>query len=212
MESHTPRYASHCMVCGKPARVHMGSSVYCLDCYNRLTDYLAGVETPTNDNYNILALGPEGRTVEFAVERFAFGPNSVWTAVEQVDADDPRREWGYEGRSVSIAADARIMSQDDALDALMVKVQHLVGHASMRGTPIVSGQIWETSARRKGQVLYANETGVARIESDVDGQKSVVIDGQRFSPEQFLDLLSCFEGFDLYWQVRDASDEPPEWL
>ena len=212
MESDTPRYASRCMVCGKPARVHMGSSVYCLDCYNRLTDYLAGVETPTNDNYNILALDPEGRTVEFAVERFAFGPNSVWTAVEQVDADDPRREWGYEGRSVSIAADARIMSQDDALDALMVKVQHLVGHASMRGTPIASGQIWETAARRKGQVLYANETGVARIESDVDGQKSVVIDGQRFSPEQFLDLLSCFEGFDLYWQMRDASDEPPEWL
>ena len=212
MESHTPRYASQCMVCGKPARVHMGSSVYCLDCYNRLTDYLAGVETPTNDNYNILALDPEGRSVEFAVERFAFGTRSVWTAVEQVDADDPRREWGYEGRSVSIAADARIMSQDDALDALMVKVQHLVGHASMRGTPIASGQIWETSARRKGQVLYANETGVARIESDVDGQKSVVIDGQRFSPEQFLDLLSCFEGFDLYWQMRDASDEPPEWL
>lgn len=200
------------MVCGKPARVHMGSSVYCLDCYNRLTDYLAGVETPTNDNYNILALDSEGCTVEFAVERFAFGTNSVWTAVEQVDADDPRREWGYEGRSVSIAADARLMSQDDALDALMVKVQHLVGHASLQGTPIASGQIWETSARRKGQVLYANETGVARIESDVDGQKTVVIDGQRFSPEQFLDLLSCFEGFDLYWQVRDASDEPPEWL
>jgi hypothetical protein len=60
--------------------------------------------------------------------------------------------------------------------------------------------------------LYANETGVARIESDEHGERSVVVDGQRFSPSQFADLLSCFEGFDLYWQVRNTSDEPPEWL
>lgn len=212
MESSTPRYANRCVVCGKPARVNLGSTAYCLDCYNRITDYLAEVETPTNDNYSILALDPDGRTVEFVVERFAFGARSMWTAVEQVADDDPRRAWGYEGRRVSVAVDARRMTQDEALDALMVKVQRMVGHASMRGTRIAAGEIWSTSARREGQVLSANETGVARVESDEDGERSFVVDGQRFTPQQFADLVSCFEGFDLYWQVRDASDEPPAWL
>ena len=212
MESTGPRYTSRCSVCGKPARIYMGSTSYCLDCYNRLSDYLAGVETPTNDSYQILALDADGHTVEFAVERFAFGTRSVWTAAEQVADDDPRREWGYVGRSVSIEADAQRMTQDEAFDALMVKVQRLVGHASMRTVPIARDQVQETSARRPGRALYANETGVARIESSVDGERSVVVDGQRLSPDQFVDLLSCFEGFDLYWQVRDRPDEPPEWL
>lgn len=212
MESQSVRYTNLCSVCGKPARVFLGSTSYCLDCYNHLTDYLAGVESPTNDSYQILALDAQGHTVEFAVERFAYGTHSVWTAIEQVPADDPRREWGYVGRSVSIEADASRMSQDEAFDALMLKVQRMVEHESMRATPIAQGQVWSTSARRPGRVLYANETGAARIESDATGRPSVVVDGQRFTPEQFLDMLSCFEGFDLYWQVRDASDEPPVWL
>ena len=146
------------------------------------------------------------------MERFAFGTHSVWTANEQVPPDDPRREWGYEGRSVSIAVDARRTTQEEAYDALMVKVQRMVDHASMRTVPMALGQQQETTARRPGRALYANETGVARIECDEQGQKSVVVDGQRFSPEQFVDLLSCFEGFDLYWQIRNATDQPPEWL
>ena len=212
MESPMPRYANRCSVCGKPADVHLGSTSYCRDCYNHLTDYLAGVQSPTNDDYQILALDSKGHTVEFAVERYAFGTASVWTAVEQAPADDPRREWGYVGRSVSVAIDARLMSQEEAFDALMVKVQRLVGHASTRSVPVAQGQDLDLSTRRDGRVLFANETGVARIETDDAGKRSVVVDGQRLSPQQFVDLLSCFDGSDLYWQVRDASDQPPEWL
>ena len=212
METPSSRYASRCVICGKPARVNVGASAYCLDCYNHLTDYLVGVESPTNDSYSVLALDPEGRTVEFAVERYSFGFTSVWTAVEQVPADDPRKEWGYVGRSVSVAVDARLTSQEEALDALMVKAQRLVGHASMRTRPLALGEASQTTAQAAGKAFYANETGVARIESDEHGEKSVVVDGQRFTPQQFVDLLSCFEGFDLYWQIRDASDEPPQWL
>ena len=212
MDMTNPRYTSRCAVCGKPARVTLGSTSYCLDCYNRLTDYLAGVETPTNDHYQILALDAKGHTVEFAVERYSFGTHSVWTAIEQVPNDDPRREWGYVGRSVSIAVDASQTSQEEAYDALMVKVQRMVSHSSMRALPLSQGESAETTARRPGQALYANETGVARIEIDNHGKKSVVVDGQRFSPEQFVDMLSCFEGFDLYWQVRNATDDPPAWL
>lgn len=212
METPSSRYTSRCAICGKPARVFLGSTSYCQDCYNRLADYLAGVETPTNDSYQILALDPDGHTVEFSVERYSFGTRSIWTAVEQVPADDPRREWGYAGRSVSIAVDATRVSQDQAFDALMVKAQHMVSHASMRTAPISLNDPNPTTARRPGRALYANETGVARIEASDDGQKSVVVDGQRFTPEQFVDLLSCWDGFDLYWQVRGAADEPPTWL
>ena len=212
MESQAPRYTSRCAVCGKPARVFMGSTSYCQECYNHLTDYLSGVSSPTNDSYQILALDPAGHTVEFAVERYAFGPASVWTAVEQVADDDPRTQWGYVGRQVSIAADARQVSQEQAFDALMVKVQRLVGTASMRTVPLALGQAHETTAQGGGKAFYANETGVARIEEAEDGTRSVVVDGQRLSPEQFVDLLSCFAGYDLFWQVRSATDEPPAWL
>lgn len=212
MELHGPRYTSRCSVCGGPARIFLGSTSYCLNCYNRLSDYLAGVETPTNDSYQILALDPRGHTVEFSVERYAFGTRSIWTAIEQVSPDDPRKVEGYVGRSVSIAVDAQRMTQEEAFDALMVKVQRLVGHASMRAVPIALGESGETSAKVGGRALYANETGIARIEVDAQGEKSVVVDGQRLSPQQFVDMLSCFEGFDLYWQVRDASGEPPAWL
>lgn len=212
MDSSSSRYASRCSVCGKPARVHMGATAYCLDCYNHITDYLAEVETPTNDDYSILALDSKGRAVEFAVERFSFGSSSTWTAIEQVPDDDPRRKWGYVGRSVSIVADARLMSQEEALDALMVKVQRITEHASTRGTRIEAGQIWNSSAYCEGEVLYANETGVARVDCDENGKPSVVVDGQSFTPTQFAEMMSCFEGFDLYWQIRDASDKPPEWL
>ena len=211
-QSHSSRYTSRCSVCGKPARVQLGSTSYCLDCYNHLTDYLAGVQTPTNDSYEILALDAKGRAVTFEVERFSFGTSSVWTAVEQVPDDDPRRQWGYEGRRVSIAADARHLTQEEALDALMVKVQRIVDHASMRAVPLALGQSEETSATIAGRALYANETGVARVTSDEQGKRFVLVDGQRLSPEQFVDMLSCFEGFDIYWQVRNASDEPPAWL
>ena len=212
MESHGPRYTSRCSVCGRPARIFLGSTSYCLNCYNRLSDYLAGVETPTNDSYQILALDPKGHTIEFSVERYAFGTRSIWTAIEQVSPDDQRAKEGYVGRSVSVAVDAQRMSQEEAFDALMVKVQRLVGHASMRAVPISLGESGSTSAKVGGRALYANETGVARIEVDEQGEKSVVVDGQRLSPQQFIDMLSCFEGFDLYWQVRNASDEPPAWL
>ena len=212
METPSSRYASRCAVCGKPARVFLGSTSYCQDCYNRLADYLDGVESPSNDSYQILALDPTGHTVEFSLERYSFGTRSVWTAVEQVPADDPRREWGYVGRSVSIAVDASRVSQDEAYDALMVKVQHMVDHASMRTAPLSLGEAEATTAQRPGRALHANETGVARVEVDEDGGKSVVVDGQRFTPEQFVDLLSCWDGFDVYWQVRGAADEPPAWL
>ena len=202
----------HCSVCGAPARVHMGTLAYCLNCYNHLSDYLADVPSPTNDSYQILALDADGHAVEFSVERFAMGVRSEWTAVELVPDDDPRREWGYVGRSVSISADMEEMTQEEALDALAVKVQRLVGHASMEAHVVPAGQVWETSARRPGQTLWAKETGVARIESDSSGYRSVVVDGQRLSAEQFLDLLSCYEGFDLYWQMRDRSDDVPGWL
>ena len=93
METPSSRYASRCAVCGKPARVFLGSTSYCQDCYNRLADYLAGVQSPSNDSYQILALDPAGHTVEFSLERYSFGARSVWTAVEQVpyvtDGFDP---------------------------------------------------------------------------------------------------------------------------
>ncbi len=205
-------YGNNCSVCGKPARIHMGKLAYCLDCYNHLSDYLADVPSPTNDSYQILALDSDGHAVEFSVERFSMGTRSEWTAVELVPEGDPRRRWGYVGRSVSMVADMEAMTQEQALDALAVKVQRVVGRSSVDVRNALAGQVGETNAFRLGQTLWARDAGVARIESDEDGRPSVVIDGQRFSGEQFLDMLGCHEGADLYWQVRERTDDAPDWL
>ncbi len=205
-------YGNRCSVCGGPAQVHMGKLAYCLNCYNHLSDYLAGVPSPDNDSYQILALDAEGHAVEFSVERFSRGVSSEWTAVELVPDNDPRREWGYVGRRISISADMEVMTQEQALDALSVKVQRMVGQSSMDVQNVLGGMAEDTHARRPGQTLWAKATGVARIECDEHGNRSVVIDGQRLSGEQFLDLLSCYDGSDLYWQIRDRSDDAPGWL
>ena len=203
---------TYCSVCGRPAEIHMGKLAYCLDCYNHLSDYLADVPSPTNDSYQILALDPEGHAVEFSVERFSMGVRSEWTAVEVVPDNDPRREWGYVGRSVSVTVNMEAMTQEQALDALSVKVQRLVGRASLVAQGSPDGRRQGTHAHVPGETLWAKETGVARIECDEDGERSVIIDGQRLTGEQFLDLLSCYDGSDLYWQVRDRSAGAPGWL
>lgn len=190
----------------------MGKLGYCLDCYNHLADYLAGVPSPTNDSYQILALDPDGHAVEFSVERISRGVSSEWTAVEVVPENDPRREWGYVGRSVSIFVDMSAMTQEQALDTLAVKVQRVVGRPSMDVQNVQPGQAGETQMRRPGQTLWAKATGIGRIECDERGGTSVIVDGQRLTGEQFLELLSCYEDSDLCWQVRDRTDDAPEWL
>ena len=205
-------YGKACSVCGGPAEIHMGKLSYCLDCYNHLADYLADVPSPTNDTYQILAIDPAGHAVEFSVERFSMGVRSEWTAVELLPDNDPRREWGYVGRSVSIIANMDELTQEQALDALSRKVQRMVGQASVEAHGVPGGQAGEARAHQPGQTLWALETGVARIERDESGAAHVVVDGQRLTGEQFLELLGCYEDDDLFWQVRKRTDDAPGWF
>lgn len=205
-------YGNSCSVCGKPAEVRMGKLAYCLDCYNHLSDYLADVHSPTNDSFQILALDQEGHAVEFEVERLALGVRSLWTAVELVPENDPRREWGYVGRKVSVLVDMNAWTQDQAFDALSAKVQRVVGRRSTDAQGVLDGRSGEVHAHQPGQTLWGKSAGVARIECDDAGTTSVVVDGQRLTGEQFLELLSCYEDADLYWQVRDRADDAPDWF
>lgn len=205
-------YGNYCSVCGKPAEVHLGKLGYCLDCYNRLSDYLADVHSPTNDAYQVLALDPEGHAVEFEVQRLALGARSLWTAVEVVPANDPRREWGYVGRKVSVLVDMHAVTQEQALDALSVKVQRVVGRASVDVQRPLGQDASEAALHQPGQTLWARPTGVARIERDEHENTYAVVDGQLLTGDQLLELLSCYEDADLYWQVRDRADGEPDWL
>lgn len=201
-----------CTICGKEVRVWFNDVPYCLDCYNRMMDHRTGMESPTIDSYRILALDAEGHAVEYGIERFSTGTKSIWTATEDVSDDDSRRSWGYVGRTVSTVADLLEEDESEAFDELMLKAQRLTAHASADAHPIRPGEYWPNTARRGNAVVNANETGVAHITCDDNGKHCVVVDGQQLTAEQFLDMLMCYEGFDMYWRMCDASDEIPDWL
>ena len=56
-----------------------------------------------------------------------------------------------------------------------------------------------------GEVRFANDAGWGRIDEGDDGP-CIVIDGQRHTGEQFLDLVSAYVGFDLRWSIADHTD------
>jgi hypothetical protein len=60
---------------------------------------------------------------------------------------------------------------------------------------------------RGDKEYYLNETGVLRIDEDVDGEMNVFIDGKKITGGEFLKLLTVFNGFNMEWRILDISDE-----
>lgn len=61
-------------------------------------------------------------------------------------------------------------------------------------------------ANRNSVVSFANKEGWGRISVDDYGNYCIVIDGQRYTADELLRLFSCYEGFNVCWNVRDQGD------
>lgn len=204
----TEPHAEGCRVCGNQApRVFISGDPYCLSCYNELVERVMGAPRVTNDQSTIAVFGAGGEMLQFAVERLASPLGAEWTAREVVGEDDPRREHGYEGVEVSTFADP-MGNQDEALAELWEKAQQAVARPSTH-TPEWQGGYISNGAHFGDEVRFANESGWGRISDDEDG-RYIVVDGQRYTGEQFIELVGVYVGFDLRWEIVDRTDPLPE--
>lgn len=199
-----PADAGLCTVCGREPRVFLGSVPYCLDCHNELTERLMGVQHVTNDSSMLAVFDPDGKLVQFAVERMVTPPFARWTARELVE------NGAREGIEVCTDADPD-ENQDETLARLWEKAQQAVSRPSARLHEQPAGLPgWVSNgAHVDGEILFAEDAGWGRIVEDDHGRYAVVVDGRRYDAEQFLGLFSGHVGFDLHWQIHDPGDDLP---
>ncbi|MBQ9001882.1 MAG: hypothetical protein IJ087_08525 [Eggerthellaceae bacterium] len=201
-------WSEGCRVCGGSPRVYLNALPYCLDCYNDLAERMMGIPHVTNDHSAIVVFDPDGAMLQFSVERIVDPVGATWTAREVLAAADPRAEHGYEGVEVSIRVPADA-DQDEALGSLWEKAQQAVGNPSTHVPSWMPGPV-SNGAHVGGEVRFANDVGWGRLDEGEDGATCIVVDGQRYTGEQFLDLLSANVGFDLHWRIADHADPLPE--
>lgn len=194
-----------CVACGRQARVILGGVPYCLDCYNMLEEEVLGIAHVTNDHAVVVAFDSDGKAVQFAVERMLMPMGARWTARELVGPYDPRSREGYVGIEVCCDLDP-YMDQTDALDAIWHKAQQAL---TDRSTEEHKHQRFANGVYKHRSTIYAKDSGWGRIDEDDQGNMSIIVDGQRYTGEEFLMLMSACVGFDLHWQIHDATDDLP---
>ena len=194
-----------CTVCGAEPRVFLGGVPYCLGCHNELTERLMGAQHVTNDSSTLAVFDSEGALVQFAVERMLTPPFARWTAREAVPDGSAR-----EGIEVCVDADPD-EDQDETLARLWEKAQQAVSRPSARvhEQPANLPGWVSNGAHVDGEVLFAEDSGWARIGEDENGGYAMVVDGRRYDAEQFLGLFTGHVGFVLHWQIHDPGDDLP---
>ena len=175
---------NRCVVCGKEPRVWFGSTPYCLSCYNKMVEHDIGAPHAQHDDSVLVAFDQQGRVVEFAVERMLMLHLASWTAREII-TDEQRRDRAYEGIEVSLYADP-FEDSDTTLARLSNRVQEVLDKPSTKQTSLPEALV-AIGAQLESET-YANETGWARICCDSTGKRYLVIDGRRYSADEFLRL------------------------
>lgn len=206
-EDQPVRPASTCVECGTEAHVIIGGVPYCSDCHNKKVEADLGITHVTNDNSVLACFDQSGSVVQFAVERLALPSVARWTARQILDDEEEREGNKHPGIEVRMYADPA-EEQQTTLNALWDRVQKVLSHPSIE-VEHMPPDIWYTNGVHRGNdVLFAHERGWGRIEEADDGTGtcSIVIDGQRYTADEFLRLFGTFNDFELHWLIRDCGE------
>ena len=184
---------------------------FCLECYNERMSADLGVSHFTDVGLHFFQPDDRGMPVRFEVEHMLLGDEVQWTARETVEEGDARLRDGYEGLEVQLFASA----YDDPASSrgsLIEKTERRMRTKSLSISKNVAkpGEIWGGCVQRGRDVITAADRGIARIELDGYGNMSFIVDGYRFMSGDFLQLIARAEGFDLHWEIKDASEDLPE--
>ena len=196
--------SSTCVVCGQDARVIFGGIPYCLSCYNKMVERDIGAPRAERDNWVIMGFDQRGHAVEFGVERMMMPHLTSWSAHEII-TDEQRKDKAYEGIEVSLYADP-FEDSNTTVAHLSDYVQEVLDKPSTK-REVCSPAFWISNGVHIGdEVVFANDNGWGRISSDEYGKLYLVIDGRRYSGDEFLQLLSGAVGFNVRWQIIDGGD------
>ena len=206
----TPNDMDRCCKCGKEPRVWLDGTPYCAACYNMWAEDAAGLPHAGEPRAAIVVIDRDGRAVEFAVERMVHAVGIGYTATEVVPDGDPRAELGYVGLQVQVLGPLD-GDQAEAVDALWRKAQQAASKRSLDMRLVPDYECWSGCVRRGNTVMTACESGLARVEWDEEtGGTCLVVDGYKFTGDEFVEMLSCVQGFNLSWVVTDACDPFPK--
>lgn len=195
-----------CDRCGGEARINIEDVGYfCKKCANELTlerlgiGNLSGIEKIPEKSRIIVVIDADNVAHSFKSEYMILGSTIQWIAEEQT-VKGRRNKTHYK---FDIASDVN-EDQSEAFQRLKEKVVKGVSEKSLKRE---KKEPYFTNALHRGQQQYTlKELGQFRISTDNDGNNVFVIDGMAVAPAEFANMLTTFEGFTLYYDIRDSSE------
>lgn len=174
-----------CCICKKNiSYIHIdGDGDYCRDCHNKKMLEEFGVKNNFNYSNTIIVSEKSGKLHTFKVEHIILGSIVSWDA-EEIKGD-------YSFRLISRITD----NGTEVARSFFHKIVDGVNNKSL-------------SASSWGQT-YINDKGNVQVvsrEDEYGWHTAMVVDGHVFSSENFVELFSSFEGFNIQYRICDASE------
>lgn len=173
-----------CEICKKnPAKIHIGNHSYCFECHNQKALDEMGIDNEFEYARNMSVMEPGGKMHSFEIEHVVLGAIVTWEANE-IDGD-------YQFRLISD------VEEDGTTVARKFFRKIVDGVCTKTLEEYTSGFATSYSLKSKGNIRIT--------EDDEDFSPVFEIDGMKYTPEEFAELIRGYNGFNMNFQIRDGS-------
>lgn len=183
-----------CDVCkSAPAKILItGEGDYCLDCYNAKILSRFGKEDTFEYPRRITIMEPNGEIHTFDIEHTILGTLVSWDAIE-VGGNYSFRECS------DIDENGAVVAQ-----RFFKKIAKGVSMKSLQIDDMPASNL----LHKDGRTYSIGDKGMINIIEDEENgyETAFVIDGIKFTPEEFVRLFGGYRGFNIHFQIHDASD------
>ena len=181
-----------CDICRKePAKVQItGQGCYCLDCYNKATLKEMGIKDTYDYPRHMSVVEPDGEIYSFNVEHIINGDVVTWEATE-VDGNYCFRQYSN--------------IYDNGAEVAQGFFRKIVKGVCTKS--LSSEKQWVSNLAHKDGISYSvKDKGVIQIIEDEerDNDLGFVVDGIKFTPEEFGRLFGAYIGWDIHFEMRDG--------
>jgi len=173
-----------CEICKKStAKIRIGNHSYCFECHNKMALDEMGIDNEFEYARNMSVMEPGGKMHSFEIEHVVLGVIVTWEANE-IDGD-------YQFRMISD------VEQDGTMVARKFFRKIVDGVCTKTLEEYKSGFATHYSLKSKGNIRIT--------EDDEDFSPVFEIDGMKYTPDEFAELIRGYNGFNMNFQIRDGS-------
>lgn len=176
-----------CEICKKnPAKISIGNHSYCFDCHNKMALHDMGIDDNFTYAKNMSVIEPNGKIHTFEIEHVVLGGIVSWEANE--------KDGEYQFRLIS-------QTGEDGADTAQKLFRKIVEGVCTKTLEEHKGE-WSTSyfLKSKGNISIIED-------EDRDYDTAFVIDGKKFTPEEFAELIKGYVSFQMQYQIKDGSEK-----